>query len=71
MSSVIRKVCDIVVIMSKKVKNLKPLKVANPEWSAAMREIGRSSATNKHDTRPNKLRTRENVKRNAIKDSQE
>lgn len=54
----------------KKQQKDKPIKVAMPEFAQAMREIGRSSRTSPHDNRPNRLRTREDVKRNAIKNSE-
>ena len=40
---------------------------ANPELSKAMHMLGRSSATQKHDTRPNRQRSRQDSKRAAIK----
>ena len=41
---------------------------ANPEWAAAQREIGRSSATQPQDSRPNRQRTRKDAKQAAIRD---
>lgn len=40
---------------------------ANPEFNRAMQLIGRSSATQKHDSRPNRQRSRHAAKRAAIK----
>lgn len=48
-------------------KNVKHVKVANPEFAAAMRELRRSSAAGTHDNRPNRVRTRRDVKRDAIR----
>jgi hypothetical protein len=39
---------------------------ANPEFNQAMQLIGRSSATQKHDSRPNRQRSRHAAKRAAI-----
>lgn len=40
---------------------------ANPEFSKAMHMLGRSNATQKHDSRPNRQRSRQDSKRAAIK----
>lgn len=53
--------------MAKNTKASKFTPVANPEFAAAMRDLGRSSAASKHDNRPNRQRTRSNAKRQAIK----
>lgn len=42
---------------------------ANPEFSKAMHMIGRSSATQKHDSRPNRQRSRQDSKRAAIRNA--
>lgn len=41
---------------------------ANPEQAEAMRLLGRSSATEKHDSRPNRQRTRAGAKKAALRD---
>lgn len=48
-------------------KQPKHKNTANPEFAAAMREIGRSSATQPHDSRPRRERSRKDAKRAAIK----
>ena len=50
----------------KKVK--KPQKIANTAYIVAMRELRRSNAATTHDNRPNRQRTRANVKNQAIKE---
>lgn len=42
---------------------------ANPEWSQAMHEKGRSSATQPHDSRPNRERSRQDAKKAAIRNN--
>lgn len=41
---------------------------ANPAQAAAMRDLRRSSAASKHDSRPARLRTRAGVKRAAVRE---
>jgi hypothetical protein len=41
---------------------------ANPEWAASQRDIGRSSATQPQDSRPNRQRTRKDAKKSAIRE---
>ena len=50
----------------KKVK--KPQKIANTAYIVAMRELRKSNASGTHDNRPNRQRTRANVKNQAIKE---
>jgi len=50
----------------KKVK--KPQKIANTAYIVAMRELRRSNAATTHDNRPNRQRTRANIKNQAIKE---
>lgn len=46
----------------------KNTRTANPEYAKAMRELRRSNATTPHDPRPSRLRTRADIRRNAIND---
>lgn len=56
---------DIAMNAKKSTKSYRP--TANPELAAAMRELRRSSATSKHDTRPRRQRSRQDSKRAAIR----
>ena len=49
-------------------KKAKPQKIANTAYIVAMRELRRSNAATMHDNRPNRQRTRANIKAQAIKE---
>lgn len=49
-------------------KKAKPQKIANTAYIVAMRELRRSNKAGTHDNRPNRLRTRKNIKQHAIKE---
>jgi len=53
-------------INMKKAK--KPQKIANTAYIVAMRELRKSNAATIHDNRPNRQRTRANIKNQAIKE---
>ena len=42
--------------------------IQNTAYITAMREIRKSNASGTHDNRPNRLRTRQAIKTNAIKE---
>lgn len=48
------------------MSNTKFRPTANPEFNRAMQLIGRSSATQQHDSRPHRQRSRHAAKRAAI-----
>ena len=49
-------------------KAKKPQKIANTAYIVAMRELRKSNAATIHDNRPNRQRTRANIKNQAIKE---
>jgi hypothetical protein len=49
-------------------KTPKPKKIQNTAYIVAMREIRKSNASGTHDNRPNRQRTRANIKSQAIKE---
>ena len=53
-----------------KKKNPTHKGIENKPYIEAMREIRRSSAAGTHDNRPNRLRTRQSIKNQAIKENE-
>ena len=49
-------------------RDMKRKGIENKPYIVAMREIRKSNAATTHDNRPNRQRTRANVKRQAIKE---
>ena len=54
---------------NKTMKKRKHKNIENKPYIEAMRELRRSNAATSHDNRPNRLRTRNAIKANAIKES--
>lgn len=48
--------------------NLKDYRLPNPEWNQAMQGKGSSNATQPHDSRPHRQRSRADSRRAAIRD---
>lgn len=55
--------------LEKQARKYNTYKVANPALGDAMRALRFSSAAQPHDNRPNRQRTRTNIKRAAIAES--
>jgi hypothetical protein len=53
-----------------KKKNTTHKGIENKPYIEAMREIRKSNASGTHDNRPNRLRTRQSVKNQAIKENE-